>query len=337
MFDLLRKKITGFVNGLLKKEETKPEIIKEEKIKTLPEKKRPEVKIGVASQIKALITGEIEISEDDVGELLERFELEMLESDVAIDAAASIKTELKERLVGKKVSKKELDSFVREVIVETLTSIMDNKKVFDIVERVRDTEKPVRIMFIGPNGSGKTTSIAKVADMLMAAGYKVIFAAADTFRAAAVEQIDVHGHRLGVRTIKRDYGVDPTAVAYDAVTYAKAHGIDAVLIDTAGRQETNTNLLNELKKMNRVIKPQLKIYVGESIAGHVIVEQVSKFNKEIGIDGIILTKLDCDPKGGAVLSISRITDVPVIYIGTGQTYQDIEKFDPKKIAERIVG
>ncbi|NYZ77371.1 signal recognition particle-docking protein FtsY, partial [Candidatus Micrarchaeota archaeon] len=161
--------------------------------------------------------------------------------------------------------------------------------------------------------------------------------ASDTFRAAAIEQISVHADRLGVKVIKRDYGSDPASVAYDAVNYAKAHGIDAVLIDTAGRQDTNINLINELKKMDRVIKPDLKIYIGESIAGNALMEQVASFNREIGVDGVILTKLDCDAKGGTILSVARATGVPILYIGTGQGYDDIELFDAAKIAERIVG
>jgi fused signal recognition particle receptor len=148
--------------------------------------------------------------------------------------------------------------------------------------------------------------------------------------------MQVHADRLEVKLIKRDYGSDPTSVGYDAVSYAKAHGIDAVLIDTAGRQDTNINLINELKKMERVLKPDLKLYVGESIAGSSMIEQISTFHKEIGIDGVILTKLDCDPKGGTVLSITKATGIPVVYIGVGQKYGDLEPFSPKSMADRIL-
>jgi fused signal recognition particle receptor len=146
----------------------------------------------------------------------------------------------------------------------------------------------------------------------------------------------VHAERLEVRMIKREYGSDPTSVAFDAVNYGRAHGMDAVLIDTAGRQDTNISLINEMKKMDRVIKPDIKIYIGESIAGNAILEQISSFNREIGIDAVILTKLDCDPKGGTMLSISRSTGVPIIYVGVGQSYDDLELFEPERIASRIV-
>jgi fused signal recognition particle receptor len=218
-----------------------------------------------------------------------------------------------------------------------LIGILTNEKSFDILEKVQPAEKPVKIMLIGPNGAGKTTTIAKVAKLLMDNKYKVVFAAADTFRAAAIEQMGVHAERLGVKIIKRDYGSDPTSVAYDAVNYAKAHAIDVVLIDTAGRQDTNISLINEVKKMSRVIQPDLKIYIGESIAGNAIIEQITTFNKEIGIDAVILTKLDCDPKGGTMLSINHATGIPIIYVGIGQKYDDLEKFVPEKIVGNIVG
>jgi fused signal recognition particle receptor len=221
-------------------------------------------------------------------------------------------------------------------MTDTLVEMMSNEKAFSILDRIRETEKPLKVMFLGINGAGKTTTIAKVAKLLQDNDYKVVFAAADTFRAAAIEQMQIHADRLEIRVIKRDYGSDPTSVAYDAVNYAKAHGIDAVLIDTAGRQDTNLSLINEVKKMSRVIEPDLKIYIGESIAGNAIIEQISSFNKEVGIDAVILTKLDCDPKGGTMLSINRATGVPIIYVGIGQGYEDLELFDAREIVERIV-
>jgi fused signal recognition particle receptor len=312
---------------------------KKQKTKTpLPpeEKPRERVKLGIVSAVKSLITREVEITESDVKEMADSFELELLEADVDLQVAESIKQELLSKLVGKKMPKETLHSFVSGSIKETLVGILANEKAFDIAERVGAGERPLKIMFFGINGAGKTTTIAKVARMLQGRNRKVVFAAADTFRAAAIEQMSVHAERLGVKVIKRDYGSDPTSVAYDAVNYAKAHGIDAVLIDTAGRQDTNISLINEMKKMNRVIQPDLKIYIGESIAGNAIIEQISAFNREIGIDGVILTKLDCDPKGGTMLSISRATGIPVIYVGTGQKYEDLELFDPARIVERIV-
>lgn len=213
------------------------------------------------------------------------------------------------------------------------------------IEKIKPKEKWVYDLTVENNHNfianniivHNTTTLAKIAHMLQKNGLKVVFAAADTFRAAAIEQIEVHANKLGVKVIKRPYGSDSTAVVYDAVNYAKAHGIDAVLIDTAGRQDTNIDLINELKKMERVIKPDLKVYIGESIGGNAIVSQVSSFNKEIGLNGVILTKIDCDPKGGTIISISRTTGLPILYITNGQTYEDIERFEPKKIVDGLIG
>jgi fused signal recognition particle receptor len=307
-----------------------------------PEKIREEVKpkermkIGTLGAIKSLITSEVDITENDVSSLLEEFELELLEADVEISVAEAIKDELKEKLVGSKIKKGELHSYINKTMKETLVDMMVNENAFDILEKTKELEKPLRIMFLGVNGAGKTTTIAKVAKLLLNNNYKVVFAAADTFRAAAIEQMQVHADRLDVRLIKRDYGSDPTSVAYDAVNYAKAHGIDVVLIDTAGRQDTNIGLINEMKKMSRVIEPDLTIYIGESISGNAIIEQISSFNKEIGIDAVILTKLDCDPKGGTMLSINKVTGVPIIYVGIGQRYEDLELFNAQDIVERLV-
>ena len=312
---------------------------KEMSAETAP-KEKERVKLGVFSAIKGLVTGEVEISEKDVSSLLDDLELELLEADVELSVAGAIRDDLKERLSGAKIKRGDLHQHVGSVIKETLTSILTSEKDFDLLERVKNADmesRPIKIVFLGINGAGKTTTMAKVARLLMDNKCKVVFAAADTFRAAAIEQLCTHAERLDVRVIKRDYGSDPTSVAYDAVGYGKAHGIDAVLIDTAGRQDTNISLINEMKKMDRVIKPDLKIYIGESIAGNAIIEQVQSFDREIGIDGVILTKMDCDPKGGTMLSISKASGIPIIYIGTGQGYGDLERFDARKIAERIVG
>jgi fused signal recognition particle receptor len=167
-------------------------------------------------------------------------------------------------------------------------------------------------------------------------GMTVVFSASDTFRAAAIEQAEVHATRLGITIIKSNYGADPASVAFDAINYARSHNIDAVLIDSAGRQDTNANLLDELKKMNRVAKPDIKIYIGESIGGNSIIEQIRAFNEAIGLDGAILTKIDCDAKGGTAISVSRSTGIPVLYLGIGQGYADLVPFDPHKIAQEIM-
>lgn len=354
MFDFLKKKIGGFVDRLVKKEENLPiktnsEILNEEKktavIKEIEvpkiveeepkEKPKERIKLGAIKTIQSIITNEVEVSKKDLDDLLEDFVLELLESDVDIEVAEEIRKELTKKLTGSKIKKSELHIHINQVIKETLIEIMTNKKI-DIVDFIKSKEKPVKIMFLGINGAGKTTTIAKIAKMLQDNKISIVFAAADTFRAAAIEQMQIHADRLKIKVIKREYGSDPTSVAFDASGYASAHNIDVVLIDTAGRQDTNISLLNEIKKMNRVIKPDLKIYIGESIAGNAIISQISSFKEEIGVDAVILTKLDCDPKGGTMLSINKVTGIPIIYLGIGQKYEDIEKFDPQIIVERIV-
>jgi fused signal recognition particle receptor len=307
-----------------------------ERPKAREEKPKERLKLGIVGTVKSIITREVEISQKDVGDMLDSLELELLEADVDMAVAEGIKEELGGRLIGAKVPRGDMHGFISSSIRDTLVDILTNDKAFDLAERVEGGEKPLKIVFLGINGAGKTTTIAKVANLLQKRQKKVVFAAADTFRAAAIEQMGIHAERLGVKLIKRDYGSDPTSVAYDAVNYARAHGADAVLIDTAGRQDTNISLINEMKKMDRVIEPDIKVYIGESIAGNAIIEQIAAFNREIGIDAVILTKLDCDPKGGTMLSISRVTGIPIIYVGTGQGYDDLERFDPQGIVGRIV-
>jgi len=303
-----------------------------------PEEKKDlekKVKKGIFSAVRETLTGTSEIKEAEVTELLEELELGMLESDVALPVADRIKSELAKRVIGAKVKRGQTASFIREQLREVLISLV-SKEGFSLPERIAASEKPATIMVLGPNGAGKTTTIAKIVNMLKASNISCVVAASDTFRAAAVEQLQHHGDKLGFKVLSAKYGSDPTALAFDAVNYAKAHSIDVVLIDTAGRQETNVNLLNQLKKMNRVIQPDMKIYVGESIAGNAITEQISSFAEEIGLDGVILTKLDCDAKGGTVISVSEVTGLPIIYVGTGQGYDDIERFQPEKVIDEIL-
>ncbi len=191
------------------------------------------------------------------------------------------------------------------------------------------------IVFFGINGSGKTTTIAKIAYLLKKHKITSVFAASDTFRAASIEQIEKHAEKLGIKVIKHKYGSDPAAVAFDAINYAKAHNIDVVLIDTSGRMHTEQNLLEEMKKICRVAKPDLRIFVGEAIVGNDAIEQGKTFNDEIGIDGIILTKADVDEKGGATISLSYITKKPILFLGTGQGYADLKEFNKEEILKKI--
>ena len=205
-----------------------------------------------------------------------------------------------------------------------------------IKKKTEDQAKdPFVILFCGINGTGKTTTIAKIATFLKENDLSCVLAAGDTFRAASIEQLETHAKKLKVPIVKSNYGSDPASVAHDAISYAKKNKIQAVLIDTAGRLHSNTNLMDEMKKIVRVAKPDLKIFVGESLTGNDIIEQVKSFNWSIGIDGIILTKADIDERGGTALSVGFVTKKPILYLGTGQEYDKIEVFDKKKFIERL--
>lgn len=295
-----------------------------------------EAKRGIVSQIKSAFSDTVEISEGDVADLLDGLELSLLESDVAYEVSVSLTQELRKKLVGRRIPKGRLQQEVQSTVREVLVDAMTSQKAFALAERLSTFEKPAKILFIGPNGAGKTTTMAKLAHQLMQTGMRVVFSASDTFRAAAIEQTEEHAGRLGIKVVKGKYGQDPASVGFEAISYAKAHGIDVVMIDSAGRQDTNQNLLDELKKIVRVCKPDLKIYIGESIGGNAVIEQIRAFDSAVGLDGAILTKLDCDAKGGTAISVTKATGIPVLFVGVGQRYEDLVPFSPGQIAEDIV-
>jgi fused signal recognition particle receptor len=229
--------------------------------------------------------------------------------------------------------KGKVEDFVLEKLKESILELFKKEK--DLVKEIKESEKPYVILFLGVNGSGKTTSIAKVAKYLQNNGLSVVLAAADTFRAAAIDQLSLHGDKLGAKVIKHDYGSDSAAVAFDAVKHAKGKSIDVVLIDSAGRMHSNTNLMEELGKLVRVNSPNMKLFVGESIVGNDCIEQSKSFNDSVGIDGLILTKADVDEKGGTAISISYVIDKPILFLGTGQEYGDLEKFNVEKLMNSL--
>jgi fused signal recognition particle receptor len=207
----------------------------------------------------------------------------------------------------------------------------------DFEKFVKDRKKPIVIMFIGVNGSGKTLCIAKIATMLKKMGFSSVMAAGDTFRAGAIEQLSIHAERVGVKIIKHGPGADPAAVAYDAIDHARAKHKDVVLLDTAGRVQTNINLMDEMAKIKRVAKPDLIIFVGDALSGNDAVDQAKRFNEVVGIDGVILTKVDTDAKGGSALSVAYTIGKPLLFIGVGQGYNDQVPFDPDWMINNIFG
>jgi len=204
------------------------------------------------------------------------------------------------------------------------------------IEEKRKKGEPYVIVFVGINGTGKTTTIAKLVQFLTKKGYSVVLACSDTYRAGSIEQLEEHAKRLGVRMIKHEYGADPAAVAYDTVNHAKAHGTNVVLIDTAGRIQTNRNLMNELAKIKRIVNPDMTILTVDSLTGNDAIMQAEEFHKSVGIDATILTKVDADVKGGSALSVTYVTKKPILFIGTGQKYEDLEEFKPEKFLELIL-
>tara|TARA_Y100000034_G_scaffold136400_1_gene212624 strand:+ start:1594 stop:2565 length:972 start_codon:yes stop_codon:yes gene_type:complete len=292
-----------------------------------------EEKEGVLKQVKKAITTS-KINDEKFEEMFWDLEIGLLENNVAIEVIEKIKENLKVEIVNVPIEKSKISDIVETELKKTVKELFVEKHI-DFVEEAKKKEGPYVILFVGINGSGKTTTIAKTAKLLKANNLKSVLAASDTFRAAAIDQLGYHADKLEIPMIKHDYGSDPTAVAFDAIKYAKTKKLDVVLIDTAGRVHSNTNLVEELKKISRVVKPDVKVFVGESITGNDCVEQAKKFNDSIELDGVILTKADVDEKGGTAISISYVLGKPILYLGTGQDYGDIEKFNTKKIMESL--
>lgn len=280
------------------------------------------------------------ISEKDIEDTLFELEMSLLEGDVAMDVAETIIRSVKTDLVGQKIKRRsDVAEFTMIALKKAISDILDieGKDLTALLENAKKTGEPLKIMFVGINGTGKTTTIAKISTYFMNKGYTPVIAASDTFRAGAIEQLTHHADKLNVKIIKHKKGADPAAVAYDAVAHARAKGKELVLVDTAGRMQTNVNLMDEMKKIQRVIKPDLIIYVGDALTGNDSVEQAEKFNDAVGIDGIILTKADADAKGGAALSIGYVIQKPILFLGVGQSYSDIIEFKPEWMVEQILG
>jgi len=293
---------------------------------------------GLSNLVNKVTTTELKA--EKLRPVLGDFKLNLIENDVAVSVADHICEEMEKRLNGVQIKRLEdKKNIVRTNLEEILLSILSTNEKIDLLKRVEEKRKsnePYVILFVGINGTGKTTSIAKVAKFLMKNGYSVVLACSDTYRAGSIEQLEEHARRLGVRMIKHKYGADPAAVAYDAISHAKAHGINAVLIDTAGRIQTDRNLMNELQKIKRVISPDMTVLNVDALTGNDAVMQAEEFHKTVGIDGTILTKVDADVKGGSALSVTYVTKKPIVFIGTGQKYEDLQPFSPEQFTEMIL-
>ena len=281
---------------------------------------------------------EKDLNEKDIEDVLFQLEINLLESDVAIEVIDSIKNSLKEKIIGSRVEKKNIQNFVKQSLIEFISETFDNAGHVDLVDRINEkksSNEPYIIVFVGINGTGKTTSLAKVANMLKNEKFSVVIAAADTYRAGAIEQLREHTNRLNLKIIAQNYGSDPAAVAKDAVLYAKSHKVDCVLVDTAGRMQTSSNLMEQIAKITKVVNPDMKIFVGDSLAGNDTVNQAREFHNQVKFDCSILTKSDADARGGAALSIVKVTSSPIVYVGVGQEYDDLVKFNKKTFLENV--
>jgi len=296
------------------------------------------LKSGLKGLVNKVTTTELKT--DNIRPILSDFKLTLAENDVAFPVADRICDELEKRLTGVQVKRLEdRKRIVEDNLRQVLLEVMLTEKGINLLDRAaekRAKKEPLVLLFVGINGTGKTTTIAKVAQFFKDKKYSVVLAASDTYRAGSIEQLDEHAKRLGLRIIKGVYGGDPAAVAYDAVSHAKSHGINIVLVDTAGRMQTNQNLMNELQKVKRVVHPDITIFTVDSLIGNDAVTQAEEFNNSIGIDATILTKVDADVKGGSALSVTYVTQKPILFIGVGQTYSDLELFEPEKFVKMVL-
>jgi fused signal recognition particle receptor len=317
MFQSLKNKLNSFIGRAEEAAEKKPSISAETKL-------------------KGLFSSRIRLSGEDIDNITSDLQLDLIQSDVAVETTDAILEKLRVVLKEKDLDKGRVHEEVREALREVLKGILTPEKDVDFLSFIKSSEKPVKIVFLGVNGSGKTTTIMRLASILQKNNISVVFAAADTFRAGAIEQLSTHGERLGIKTVSHQKGADSAAVIYDAVEHAKARKVDVVLADTAGRMQNKSNLMDEMKKIVRVNKPDLRIFVGDALTGNDAVDQARVFNTEVGIDGIILTKMDADVKGGSALSITHETKKPILYVGMGQSPEDLKKFDVNWFLDNIL-
>jgi len=274
-----------------------------------------------------------ELSQEDFDEIFPDLEITLLENNVALEVVNKIRESLAKDLVGISIKKSEIKNTLLESLKSAILSVLIEPP--DLIKQIQKSLEPYVILFFGINGSGKTTSIAKLANYLQKHNISCVLAAGDTFRAASIEQLEKHASKLKVPIVKQTYGSDPAAVAFDAIKYAKKNKIQAVLIDTAGRMYTKANLLKEMEKIIRVSKPNLKLFVGESITGNDATSQAKTFSESAGIDGIILTKADIDEKAGAILSVSYVTNKPIYFLGTGQSYDSFQPFKKSLVLKNL--
>jgi fused signal recognition particle receptor len=332
MFKALREKLANW------RKEAEAEVEAEAQAQTVakPAPAAPKAAARPPSSSKVIGESGRKLKESKLEGILYDLEMALLESDVAFPVAKEIVDALAEELQGKRVSRDvTVEQGVEAALRDAITKAMTVPTI-DLFEIIKAHPKPVIIMFVGVNGTGKTTTIAKLAYHIQKKGFTAVVAAADTFRAGAIEQLEKHAEAVGFKLVKHEAGSDPAAVAYDAVEHARARKRDVVLIDTAGRMQTNTNLMDQMKKIKRVANPDLVFYIGDALAGNDAIEQAKQFHEAVGLDGIVLTKIDADAKGGAALSIAHTIGKPVVFVSVGQGYDDIRRFNVRWMVDRLL-
>ncbi|HEV8405266.1 MAG TPA: signal recognition particle-docking protein FtsY [Nitrososphaera sp.] len=299
-------------------------------------------KLKKAFSSAAKSIGQRELTDKVLDDALLDLQIALLESDVAQEVVDDLSTKLKKELLGLRIEKsQEAAQIVQSKLQAAVAEIFARAGKLDLGEKIKTKKNnkagPFVIVFLGINGTGKTTTVAKVANLLRKAGFSVVVAAGDTHRAGAIEQLEQHTNRLSLKIVKQRYGADPSSVGRDAYEHAKKNFIDVVLMDTAGRMQTSKNLMDEMGKIVRVVKPDIKLFIGDSLAGNDTINQAREFFQYTNFDGAILTKIDADAKGGAAISIAHITSKPITHVGVGQGYDDIIPFDPDKFIESLFG
>jgi fused signal recognition particle receptor len=296
------------------------------------------LKSGLSGLVNKITTTELKAKQ--LQQVLADFKLSLIENDVAYPVAERICDQMEKRLDGVEIKRLEdRKEIVKRNLHQVLLEILNTGEKIDLLglaAQKKEKGDPLVVAFVGINGTGKTTSIAKIAKLFMKHGYTIVLAGSDTYRAGSIEQLEEHARRLKIRIIKHKYGADPAAVAFDSISHARAHGINVVLIDTAGRIQTDKNLMNELAKVKRVVNPDLTLLVVDALTGNDAVMQAEEFNKSVGVDATILTKVDADVKGGSALSVTYVTGKPILFIGVGQTYEDLQEFNPNEFTQMIL-
>lgn len=319
------------------------EIIEEAPVKPgIPEevKEKPAKKPGFLGRLRGIkeVVVEKELTDRDIDSFFAETETDLLQANIALEAVDYMRDSLKKEITGRKIKRRGAEQFISKALEDSLFGLVNQGSV-NLEKVIKDAKKQGRsacFVFLGFNGTGKTTSIAKVARYLMDKGHSVVLAAGDTFRAASIEQLEHHGSALGIKIIKHGYNADSAAVVFDARKFADANRCDAVLADTAGRAHTDKNLMDELKKVIRVNKPDLKVLVLDSLTGNDAVEQARRFNEVVGVDCVIMAKTDVNEKGGSILSVSYAIKKPILFLGTGQGYEDLKKFNPQKFVKELL-